>query len=66
MMMLRQSNKNFVYRGFGIVQCDMQTLKMVIYFTYFLVVYSTYLSSLKFIFQMVNSVVSYYLLLKKI
>lgn len=43
MMMLRQSNKHFVYRGFGIVQCDMQTLKMVIYISYiFLVVYSIY------------------------
>ncbi|XP_055319545.1 uncharacterized protein LOC129577107 [Sitodiplosis mosellana] len=42
MMMLRQSNKHFAYRGFGILQCDLQTLKM-----------------------MINSVVSYYLLLKK-
>lgn len=62
MMMLRQSNKYFVYRGFGILQCDLPTLKMVCNLIFSLAIYRTKL----FFFQMLNSVVSYYLLLKKI
>lgn len=29
LMMIRQSNQHFAYKGFGILQCDMETLKMV-------------------------------------
>lgn len=29
LMMIRQSNLHFAYKGFGILQCDMETLKMV-------------------------------------
>lgn len=28
-MLIRQSNKRFAYTGFGIMQCDLQTLSMV-------------------------------------
>lgn len=63
-MMIQRSNQHFGYSGLGILQCDLQTLSMVNE--------SQSISSLSFPhkkiiqFQMINSVVSYYLLLKRI
>lgn len=34
-MLIRTSNKSFAYQGFGIMQCNMETLKMVCWLTFF-------------------------------
>lgn len=39
LMIIRQSQKDFSYKGFGILQCDMETLKMVNHCNRFLIIF---------------------------
>lgn len=60
---IQQSNVKFVYTGLGIVMCNMQTLKTV-HPSNTSICLPCYLIFPLELFQIVSSVVSYYLLLK--